>query len=183
MKENGWVEEEFAKTGTKVEWVLSLGSNKALEFLNGSVVDFGSTAGSAALTDNGDPIEAVYIYQRPEWGRAGDAGGLAETRKVEDLKGRRVAWVPQQPHIFLLRALDRRRMTAQDIKMVLLQHPEHGAFRAGTRRCGARGPGSTPIWRRPNSMTLALPRQHLRFSENVHKAFAAGGCRTRSCGC
>ena len=43
LKDKGWVEEEFGKDGTKVEWVLSLGSNKALEFLNGSVVDFGST--------------------------------------------------------------------------------------------------------------------------------------------
>src|SRR3954447_9295048 len=40
LKDMGWVEEEFGKAGTKVEWVLSLGSNKALEFLNGSVVDF-----------------------------------------------------------------------------------------------------------------------------------------------
>ena len=69
LKDKGWVEEEFGKTGTKVEWVLSLGSNKALEFLNGSVVDFGSSAGSAALMAraNGNPIKAVYIYSRPEW--------------------------------------------------------------------------------------------------------------------
>ena len=49
LKEKGWVEEEFAKSGIAVEWVLSLGSNKALEFLNGRSVDFGSTAGAAAL--------------------------------------------------------------------------------------------------------------------------------------
>jgi len=68
-KDKGWVEEEFGKTGTKVEWVLSLGSNKALEFLNGSVADFGSSAGSAALmaNANGSPIKAVYIYSQPEW--------------------------------------------------------------------------------------------------------------------
>ena len=28
LKDKGWVEEEFGKDGTKVEWVLSLGSNK-----------------------------------------------------------------------------------------------------------------------------------------------------------
>jgi ABC-type nitrate/sulfonate/bicarbonate transport system substrate-binding protein len=49
MKEQGWVEQEFAKDGIAVEWVLSQGSNKALEFLNGSSIDFGSTAGAAAL--------------------------------------------------------------------------------------------------------------------------------------
>jgi sulfonate transport system substrate-binding protein len=65
LRDKGWVEEEFgSKTGTKIDWVLSLGSNKALEFLNGSVVDFGSSAGSAALMAraNGNPIKAVYIY-------------------------------------------------------------------------------------------------------------------------
>ena len=80
LKDKGWVEEEFGKDGTKVEWVLSLGSNKALEFLNGSVVDFGSTAGSAALLarGNGIPIKAVYIYSRPEWTALVTHQGLAD---------------------------------------------------------------------------------------------------------
>jgi sulfonate transport system substrate-binding protein len=48
---------------------LSQGSNKALEFLNARSIDFGSTAGAAALLGraNGNPIKAVYIYSRPEW--------------------------------------------------------------------------------------------------------------------
>ncbi|HJT05820.1 MAG TPA: aliphatic sulfonates ABC transporter substrate-binding protein, partial [Stellaceae bacterium] len=33
LRDNHWMEQEFAKDGVKVEWVLSLGSNKALEFL------------------------------------------------------------------------------------------------------------------------------------------------------
>ena len=49
IKEKGWVEEEFRADGIAVRWVLSLGSNKALEFLNGNNVDFGSSAGAAAL--------------------------------------------------------------------------------------------------------------------------------------
>jgi len=49
LHDNGWMEQEFAKDGIKVDWVLSLGSNKALEFLNGNSVDFGSSAGAAAL--------------------------------------------------------------------------------------------------------------------------------------
>ena len=35
LKQKGLLEKEFAKDGITVEWVLSLGSNKALEFLNG----------------------------------------------------------------------------------------------------------------------------------------------------
>jgi sulfonate transport system substrate-binding protein len=126
LKDKGWVEEEFKKDGTKVEWVLSLGSNKALEFLNGSVVDFGSSAGSAALLAraNDIPIKAVYIYSRPEW------TALVTTKdspiqKVTDLKGKRVAVTRgTDPYIFLLRALDRFGMGEKDIQMVLLQHPD-----------------------------------------------------------
>ena len=126
LKDKGWVEDEFGKDGTKVEWVLSLGSNKALEFLNGSVVDFGSSAGSAALLarSNDIPIKSVYVYSRPEW------TALVTTKdspiqKVSDLKGKRVAVTRgTDPYIFLLRALDRFNMSEADINMVLLQHPD-----------------------------------------------------------
>jgi len=126
MKDKGWVEEEFGKTGTKVEWVLSLGSNKALEFLNGSAVDFGSSAGSAALMAkaNGNPIKAVYIYSQPEWTALVTLKD-SPIQKVTDLKSKRVAVTRgTDPHIFLLRALDRFGMATPDIKMVLLQHPD-----------------------------------------------------------
>src|SRR5262249_21327439 len=43
------MEAEFGKEGIGLRWVLSLGSNKALEFLRGGSIDFGSTAGSAAI--------------------------------------------------------------------------------------------------------------------------------------
>ena len=61
LKQNGWLEDVLAKSGTKVEWVLSLGSNKANSFLAANVVQFGSTAGSAALLAraNGNPIKTV----------------------------------------------------------------------------------------------------------------------------
>ena len=61
LKEKGWVEEEFAKDGVTVEWVLSQGSNKSLEYLNGRSIDFGSTAGAAALIAraNSIPIKSI----------------------------------------------------------------------------------------------------------------------------
>src|SRR5262245_803806 len=61
LKQQGYLEKSLADEGVKVEWVKSLGSNKALEFLNSSSVDFGSTAGAAALIGraNGNPIHAV----------------------------------------------------------------------------------------------------------------------------
>ena len=49
LKEKGLLEKEFAKDGIGIRWVQTLGSNKALEFLNAGSIDFGSSAGSAAL--------------------------------------------------------------------------------------------------------------------------------------
>src|SRR5437588_6546155 len=49
LKQKGLLEKEFAKDGIGIVWVQSAGSNKALEFLNAGSIDFGSTAGSAAL--------------------------------------------------------------------------------------------------------------------------------------
>jgi sulfonate transport system substrate-binding protein len=69
IKRQGWLEKELAPDHTQVKWVLSLGSNRALEYLNSGAIDIGSTAGLAALLGraNGNPIRAVYIYSRAEW--------------------------------------------------------------------------------------------------------------------
>ena len=89
----------------------SLGSNKALEFLNAGSLDFGSTAGAAALLGkiNGNPIETIWVYSKPEWTAlvTRPDTGIA---KVEDLKGKRVAVTKgTDPYIFLLRALSHAR--------------------------------------------------------------------------
>ncbi len=44
LKEKGFLEEALAPRGIKVRWVQSLGSNKALEYLNAEAIDFGSAA-------------------------------------------------------------------------------------------------------------------------------------------
>ena len=63
LKQKGLLEKEFAKDGISIVWVQSAGSNKALEFLNAGSIDFGSTAGSAALVAkiNGNPIKSIYV--------------------------------------------------------------------------------------------------------------------------
>jgi sulfonate transport system substrate-binding protein len=126
LRDKGGMEEEFAKDGVKVQWVLSLGSNKALEFLNGNAVDFGSSAGAAALLAkaNGIPIKAVYIFDKPEWTALVTLKD-SPIQKVEDLKGKRIAvTVGTDPHIFLLRALALHGMKSNEVRMVLLQHPD-----------------------------------------------------------
>ncbi len=125
LKEQGLLEKEFAKDGITIRWVQTLGSNKALEFLNAGSIDFGSTAGSAALVAkiNGNPIKSIYVYSRPEWTALVTKD--PKITKIEDLKGKRVAVTRgTDPHIFLVRALRRVGLTEKDITPVLLQHPD-----------------------------------------------------------
>jgi sulfonate transport system substrate-binding protein len=126
LKQEGWLEEALQPDGIEVRWVQSLGSNKALEFLNAGSLDFGSTAGAAALLAkvNGNPIETVWIYSKPEWTAlvTRPDSGIA---KVEDLKGKRIAVTKgTDPYIFLLRALDKHGLGAGDVELVLLQHDQ-----------------------------------------------------------
>ena len=126
LKQQGLLEKEFAKDGIGVRWVQSLGSNKALEFLNAGSIDFGSTAGSAALLGkiNGNPIKSIYVYSRPEW-TALVTRKDTPINKIEDLRGKRVAVTRgTDPHIFLVRALQSVGLSEKDIVPVLLQHPD-----------------------------------------------------------
>ncbi len=126
LKEKALLEKEFARGGIGIRWVQTLGSNKALEFLNAGSIDFGSTAGAAALVGriNGNPIKSIYVYSRPEW-TALVTRKDTPIRKIADLKGKRVAVTRgTDPHIFLVRALQSVGMTERDIDEVLLQHPD-----------------------------------------------------------
>ncbi|MGZ5837356.1 MAG: aliphatic sulfonate ABC transporter substrate-binding protein [Xanthobacteraceae bacterium] len=126
LKERGLLEKEFAKDGISIVWVQTLGSNTALEFLNANSIDFGSTAGSAALVAkiNGNPIKSIYVYSRPEW-TALVTRKDTDINKIADLKGKRVAVTRgTDPHIFLVRALQSVGLTEKDITPVLLQHPD-----------------------------------------------------------
>jgi sulfonate transport system substrate-binding protein len=126
LKQNGLLEKEFAKDGINIVWVQSAGSNKALEFLNAGSIDFGSSAGSAALVAkiNGNPIRSIYVYSRPEW-TALVTNKDSKIATVADLKGKRVAVTRgTDPHIFLVRALLGAGLSEKDITPVLLQHAD-----------------------------------------------------------
>jgi len=109
-----------------VRWVLSAGSNKALEFLRSRSVTVTSMAGSAALLGraNGTPLRVVYVFARAEW-TAIVVPAQSPIRRLEDLKGRRVAATPgTDPAIFLFRALARVGLDRSAITLVPLQHQE-----------------------------------------------------------
>jgi sulfonate transport system substrate-binding protein len=128
LKEKGFLEKEFAKDGIKILWVKTVSSSNALQFLNAGSIDFGSTAGSAALVAkiNGNPIKSIYTYSRPEW------TALVTTKdskitKVEDLRGKKVAMVRgTDPHIFTVRALLAAGITDKDYTPVLVQQHADG---------------------------------------------------------
>ena len=124
LKEQKFLEDALAGDKVAVRWVLSLGSNKALEFLNAGGIDLGSTAGAAALLGaiNGNPIKSVYVFSRPEWTALVTRANTGIT-KVEDLKGKRIAVTRgTDPYIFLLQALAQKGLGEKDVTLVLLQH-------------------------------------------------------------
>ncbi len=128
LKDKGLLEKEFAKDGIKVLWVKTVSSSNALQFLNAGSIDFGSTAGSAALVAkiNGNPIKSIYTYSRPEWTALVTAKD-SKIATIADLKGKKVAMVRgTDPHIFLVRALLGAGLTDKDITPVLVQQHADG---------------------------------------------------------
>lgn len=126
LKKFGWLDQELKPFGTAVEWVLSLGSNKANQFLASGAVQLGSTAGSAALLAraNGSPIRTVYLYSQPEW-TAIVIPKDSNLKTVRDLRGKKIAATKgTDPWFFLLRSLHDAGFTQADVEIVELQHPD-----------------------------------------------------------
>lgn len=126
LRKFGWLEDDFKADGTSVKWVLSAGSNRALEYLNSDSIDIGSSAGLAALLSkaNGTPIRAPYVFSRPEW-TALVVRKDSNIRTLADLKGKKVAATKgTDPYLFLLRALHTVGLRRQDIEHVQLQHAD-----------------------------------------------------------
>lgn len=126
LKKFGWLEQDLKGDNVQVKWVLSQGSNRALEFLNSGSIDFGSTAGLAAVLSkaNGNPIKGVYIFSRPEWTALAVAKD-SPIKSVKDLKGKKVAATKgTDPYLFLLRSLHQEGLKKSDIEHVALQHAD-----------------------------------------------------------
>jgi sulfonate transport system substrate-binding protein len=126
LRRFGWLEEAFKPDGTSVKWVLSAGSNRALEYLNANSIDIGSSAGLAALLAkaNGNPIVAPYIFSRPEW-TALVVKRDSPIKTLADLKGKKIAATKgTDPYLFLLRSLASVGLTRSDIEHVSLQHAD-----------------------------------------------------------
>jgi sulfonate transport system substrate-binding protein len=126
LRDQHLLEEAFAPQKINIRWVQSAGSNKALEFLNAGSLDFGSTAGAAALIAkaNGNPLKSIYTFSHPEW-TALVTSKDSPIQTVADLKDKRVAVTRgTDPHIFLVRALASAGLNEKSVKLVLLQHAD-----------------------------------------------------------
>lgn len=126
LKHFGWLEESLKPGGVKVKWTLSQGSNRALEYLSGNSIDFGSTAGLAAVLSraNGNPIKSVYVYSRPEW-TALVVAKDSPIKTVAELKGKKIAATKgTDPYLFLLRTLKLHNIKKSEVEIVHLQHAD-----------------------------------------------------------
>ena len=112
--------------GYNVTWVLSAGSNKANEALRSNALDFGSTAGSAALVAraNSTPIKIIDVYSKPEW-TALVVGKNSAANSVADLRGRKIAVTKgTDPYFFLLQSLATAGLSPADVEIINLQHAD-----------------------------------------------------------
>jgi sulfonate transport system substrate-binding protein len=126
LKKFGWIEEDLAAEGIEVEWTLSAGSNKAMEFLRSDAIDIGSSAGAAALLNkaNGAEITSVYVFSKPEW-TALVVPKDSEITSLEQLKGKKIAATKgTDPYFFLLRSLNSVGLSGTDVEVVNLQHAD-----------------------------------------------------------
>ena len=126
LKKFGWLESDLAADKITVKWVLSTGSNKANEYVSANSIDFGSTAGAAALLarTNNVPLKTVYVYSKPEW-TALVVPGNSSITKVEQLKGKKIAVTRgTDPFFFLLRILKDAGLSQSDVEIDNLQHPD-----------------------------------------------------------
>jgi sulfonate transport system substrate-binding protein len=126
IKNYGWLEEDLAATGMKVNWVQSLSSADANAKLLAGALDVGSTAGSAALLarSNGSPIKTIEIFTQPDWAALA-VGPDSTITSVADLEGKTVAAKKgTDPYFFLLQALEEAGVDPATVTVENLAHAD-----------------------------------------------------------
>lgn len=109
-----------------VNWVLSTGSNKAIENLNAEAIDIGSTAGVASFVGraNGAAIKTIGVFSQPEWSAVVVPAGSTIT-SIEQLAGKKIAATKgTDPYFFLLQALNEAGLSLSDVEIINLQHSD-----------------------------------------------------------
>ena len=126
LKEKGWLDQELSTRGITVKWVVSLGSNKTIEFLRAKAIDFGTSSNASAFLAraNGTPLKLIYWTEKKN-GAPILVREDAPYKSFAELKGKKIAATPGTgPYIGLIAALDKFGLTKDDVQIVALQHPE-----------------------------------------------------------
>ena len=123
LKEKGFLEEALAPRGIKVRWVQSLGSNKALEFLNAGAIDFGSAGEAPPIFAQAASPELRYVATEPPAPR-GEAILVPKDspiRSVAELRGKTIALNKgSNVHYLLVRALEQAGVPYDAVKLAFL---------------------------------------------------------------
>ena len=125
VKDQKCLEDALGPDAT-VNWVLSTGSNKAIENLNAEAIDIGSTAGAAAFVAraNGAAIKTIGVFSQPEWAAVVVPADSTITG-VEQLAGKKIAATKgTDPYFFLLQALNEAGLSQTDVEIINLQHAD-----------------------------------------------------------
>jgi sulfonate transport system substrate-binding protein len=125
VKDQNCLENALGADAT-VNWVLSTGSNKAIENLNAEAIDIGSTAGAASFVGraNGAAIKTIGVFSQPEWA-AIVVPATSTITGVEQLAGKKIAATKgTDPYFFLLQALNEAGLSLTDVEVINLQHAD-----------------------------------------------------------
>jgi sulfonate transport system substrate-binding protein len=163
LKEKGWLEQELGARGVAVKWVVSLGSNKTIEFLRAKSIDFGPSSSASAFLAraNGTPTKLIYWTERKNGAPILVRDG-SPYKSISDLKGKKIAATPGTgPYIGLIAALAKHGLTKDDVQIVALQHPE-GRLALAAGRVDAWA-GLEPDW----SIAEIRNKAHVLFADET----------------
>lgn len=126
-KEKGLIEEELNEIGVKVEWIPFVGAGPAInEALSSNSIDIGFYGDTPALLGKASGIKTTLIAAT---NTALDAGIVvpydSPIKKVEDLKGKRVATLKgSYMHKFLVEALKSKGLSTRDFEFFHMKSVE-----------------------------------------------------------
>ena len=123
-KIHGWLEEEFAKEGIKIEYQKFISGPPIIEAFAGGRLDFGTTGDQPAIQARANNIDlkAVSVYASGYRGYGLVVPPGSDIKTPQDLKGKKVAiTVGSVGHQLLYLYLKSAGLTVKDVQLVNLQ--------------------------------------------------------------
>jgi sulfonate transport system substrate-binding protein len=127
LEKRGTLEKALEPLGFKVSWDEYAAGPQQLEALNAGNLDLASTAESPPIFAQAANAPLVYLSATPVNGKLISllVPASSSAQKIEDLKGKRVAFQKASiGHYLLLRALDKAGLKLSDVESVFLPPPD-----------------------------------------------------------